>query len=90
MSQSRTGVYAPHDGQLDLTGDVLLYRDDGMTLTTDTATIDLKAGAATGAERVHAEGPFGTLDAQGFALTDRGGVIQFTGPGRLVLNGKQK
>jgi lipopolysaccharide export system protein LptC len=39
---------------------------------------------------VHAEGPFGTLDAQGFALTDKGSVIQFTGPGRLVLNGRNQ
>ena len=29
----------------------------------------------------------GYLDAQGFSLLDRGTVIQFTGPGRLVLNG---
>lgn len=90
MAQARRGVYAPHDGQLDLAGEVVLYRDDGITLVTDVATLDLRAGAATGAERVHAEGPFGTLDAQGFALTDRGGVIQFTGPGRLVLNGGRK
>jgi lipopolysaccharide export system protein LptC len=90
MSQARRGVYAPHDGQLDLTGDVVLYRDDGLTLITDAATIDLHAGAATGSERVHVEGPFGTLDAQGFALTDRGGVIQFAGPGRMVLNGARR
>jgi lipopolysaccharide export system protein LptC len=38
---------------------------------------------------VHAEGPFGTLDAQGFAVTDRGAVIQFPGPGRLLLNAAQ-
>ncbi len=35
---------------------------------------------------VHAEGPFGTLDAQGFTLTDKGSAIQFFGPGHLVLN----
>ncbi len=26
------------------------------------------------------EGPFGTLDAQGFTITDKGAAIQFTGP----------
>jgi lipopolysaccharide export system protein LptC len=86
MVQSRRGVYLQHRDILDLSRDVVLYRDDGTTLTTDSATVDLKAGAAAGADLVHAEGPFGTLDAQGFALTDKGAAIQFFGPGRLVLN----
>ena len=86
MAQSRSGVYLQHEGSLDLWNDVQLYRDDGTTLATSSATLDLKQGAAAGAEMVHAEGPFGTLDAQGFAVTDRGAIMQFTGPGRLVLN----
>jgi lipopolysaccharide export system protein LptC len=90
MVQSHQGVYMQHTSLLDLSGDVVLYRDDGLTMTTDVATLDLKAGAATSAERVHAEGPFGSLDAQGFSLTDRGAVVQFAGPGRLVLNGNRR
>jgi lipopolysaccharide export system protein LptC len=89
MARSQDGVYAQHAGQLDLSGNVVLYRDDGVTLITDAATVDLKAGAATSAEKVHAEGPFGVLDAQGFTLTDRGADVHFAGPGRLVLNGHQ-
>ncbi len=89
MGRSLKGTYLQHAGSLDLAGDVQLYRDDGTVMQTDTATLDLKYGAASSADRVHAEGPFGTLDAQGFAVLDRGTVIQFTGPGRLVLNGKQ-
>ena len=90
MVQSRSGVYTQHAGQLDLSGDVVLYRDDGLTLLTDAATLDLKAGVASSADRVHAEGPFGTLDAQGFAVVDHGSVAQFTGPGRLVLNARSR
>lgn len=86
MAQSRQGVYMPHADQLDLSGEVKLYRDDGLVMTTHAATLDLRAGAASGAAKVHVEGPFGSLDAQGFAVLDRGAVIQFTGPGRLVLN----
>jgi len=86
MVRSKQGVYLQHLDDLDLSHDVVLYRDDGTTLTTDAATVDLKAGAAAGAAMVHAEGPFGTLDAQGFALTDKGAAIQFFGPGRLVMN----
>jgi lipopolysaccharide export system protein LptC len=85
MAQSHRGVYLQHEGSLDLSDEVHLYRDDGTTLDTSSATLDLKQGAAAGAELVHSEGPFGTLDAQGFAVTDRGAVMQFTGPGRLIL-----
>lgn len=88
--KAKHGVYLPHADQLDLSGDVTLYRDDGTVMTTAAATMDLKAGAATSADKVHVEGPFGTLDAQGFAVLDRGAVVQFTGPGRLVLNGGSK
>jgi lipopolysaccharide export system protein LptC len=87
MLQSKKGVYMQHLGQLDLFGDVYLYRADGTTLTTSAATADLKVGAAAGNQWTHAEGPFGVLDAQGFALVDKGNVIQFTGPAKLVING---
>ena len=87
MAKAQRGVYLQRTQQLDLSGDVTLYRDDGITLITDSAAVDLKAGAAAGAAMTHAEGPFGTLDAQGFAATDNSTIIRFTGPGRLVLNG---
>ncbi len=87
MLRSRQGVFLQHTNQLDLSHDVVLYRDDGTTVTTDSASVDLKNGAAAGAEPTHAEGPFGTLDAQGFTLTDKGSAIQFLGPARLILNG---
>ena len=90
MLQGDTGVYMQHSSLLDLSGNVTLYREDGTTVTTDTATVDLKAGAAANNSRVHAEGPFGTLDAQAFAITDNGNVMQFTGPARLVMNGQQQ
>jgi lipopolysaccharide export system protein LptC len=87
--RSRLGVFIQHTNLLDMWKDVVLYRDDGATLYTQSMSMDLKSGAAAGAQPVHAEGPFGVLDAQGFALVDKGDVIQFTGPARLVLNGKQ-
>jgi len=84
-SESRYGILIQHLNQLDLWQDVLLYRDDGMTARTQTATLDLKAGAAEGADPVHVEGPIGTLDAIGFATMDKGQSMQF-GPGDAVLN----
>ena len=86
MVQSQDGVFLQHQDLLDMSGDVQLYRDDGVTLRTQTASVDLRQGAATSSDRTHAEGPFGQLDAQGFTLLDKGTAIQFQGPAHLVLN----
>jgi lipopolysaccharide export system protein LptC len=87
MLAAKEGTYMQHLSQLDLMKDVTLYRDDGTTMTTKAASIDLKAGAAAGSDPVHVEGPFGVLDAQGFALMDKGTSIDFAGPAHVVLNG---
>jgi lipopolysaccharide export system protein LptC len=87
MLTSKTGTFIKKLNQLDLVREVTLYRDDGTTMRTESASIDLKAGAAAGSEAVHAEGPFGVLDAQGFTLMDKGNAIDFPGPAHVVLNG---
>ena len=87
MLTSKEGTFVQHANQLDLVKDVTLYRDDGTTMHTASASIDIKAGAAAGSEPVHAEGPFGTLDASGFAITESGAAVDFSGPAHLVLNG---
>ncbi len=87
-AQSENGVYLQHSGMMDMSGDVTLYRDTGVTLRTATASMDMKAGAASSDKPTHVEGPFGTLDSKnGFALVDKGDIIQFDGPSRLLLNG---
>ena len=90
MLQSKKGVYLQHTSQLDLSQDVTLYRDDGTTMVTASASIDLKNGAAASGVATHAEGPFGVLDAQGFTITDKGAAIQFIGPAHLLLNGSER
>jgi len=89
MLAAKEGSFLQHLNQLDLMRDVTLYRDDGTTLQTATATIDMKAGAAAGSDPVHVEGPFGVLDAQGFTVLDKGSAIDFTGPAHVVLNGTE-
>lgn len=86
MLQAKQGVFIQHLSLMDLSQDVTLYREDGTVLQTNTASMDLKAGAAAGSDKTHAEGPFGTLDAQGFTLVDKGAVIQFDGASHAVLN----
>ena len=87
MLTARQGTFVQKLSQLDLLHDVTLYRDDGTTVHTAAASIDMKAGAAAGSDPVHVEGPFGVLDAQGFTLVDKGSAIEFAGPAHLVLNG---
>ncbi len=89
MGQAKQGVFIQRQSLMDLSQDVFLYREDGTVLQTDTMAMDLKAGAATSSDKTHAEGPFGTLDAQGFTLVDKGAVIQFDGESHAVLNGAE-
>ena len=86
LLRARWGVFMQHVNELDLQKQVTLYRQDGTTMVSATATINLKQGAATSNDPTHAEGPFGTLDSEGFTLVDRGAVVQFHGPAHLVLN----
>ena len=86
LLKSKAGVFIEHANELDLEHAVVLYRQDGTTMTSETATMNLKQGAATSNDYTHAEGPFGVLDAQGFTIVDRGGVVQFHGPAHLVMN----
>ena len=87
MLTSKQGTFIQKLNQLDLVKDVTLYRDDGTTMHTESASIDMKLGAAAGSEKVHVEGPFGVLDAEGFTVMDKGSAIDFPGPAHVVLNG---
>ncbi|NVN41974.1 LPS export ABC transporter periplasmic protein LptC, partial [Ameyamaea chiangmaiensis] len=86
MVTGDTGVYMQHAQTLQLTGNVTLYRNDGIIMYGPTADIDLKRGIVASDTWVHAEGPFGVLDAQGWFLAQHEGLAQFRGPGRLILN----
>jgi lipopolysaccharide export system protein LptC len=88
--RSKQGVYIRNDQQLDLSHDVVLYRDDGTTMTTASASVAMKDGAASSGMPTHVDGPFGTLDATGFTTVDKGAAIQFWGPVRVELNGVTK
>ena len=86
LARSAKGVYMQHAHLLDLTGDVTLYRSDGLMMHTPMVDIDVRRGIAASDAWVHIEGPFGQLDAQGFLLSQHDGIAQFRGPGRLIIN----
>jgi len=85
LLEAREGQFDRMRNHLDLAGQVTLWHDNGAMLVTEAAAIDLRANAAAGDRPVAAQGPFGTLAAQGFRLTDRGQIVLFTGRSRLVL-----
>ncbi|WP_025886263.1 LPS export ABC transporter periplasmic protein LptC [Asaia prunellae] len=80
------GVYMQHEQTLNLTGHVVLYRDDGTLMNGLTADIDLHRGVIASNDWVHAEGPFGILDAQGYFIDQHDNLLQFVGPQRVIRN----
>jgi lipopolysaccharide export system protein LptC len=52
--------------------------------------VRLREGAASGDRPTMAQGPFGTIHAQGFEIIDRGAVVVFTGRAHAVLEGRQQ
>ncbi len=87
---AENGKYDRGTQVLDLTGEVNLFQDQGYELHTDAATVHLDQGRATSTVSVYSQGPFGQLESNGFELEDKGKVVHFTGPARLLLNGSAK
>lgn len=85
--EAREGRYDKRRNWLDLAGQVTVLHDDGTQFVTERAAVDMVAGNAAGDDPVAAQGPFGTLTAEGFRLQDRGQVVIFTGRARTVLEG---
>ena len=85
--EARDGRYNRPRNHLDLAGRVTVHHDDGTQFVTESAAVDLAAGAAAGDDAVAAQGPFGNLTAEGFRLMERGQVVIFTGRARAVLEG---
>ena len=81
------GRYDQQLRMLDLGGEVTLFQDQGYTIATDQARIDLEAHAAWGDRPVRGHGPDGEIEAQGFHASEGGDRLVFTGRTRLVLNG---
>lgn len=87
MLSAKHGMYTQGNQILAMHDNVRLYRDDGTTMLTRRANIDLKAGTADGKTPVTAYGPFGTLHSKdGFSVEKRGALVVFKGKSHLVLD----
>ncbi|MDB5369782.1 MAG: hypothetical protein JWP20_1340 [Roseomonas sp.] len=89
LLESQEGEYDRPKNLLDLQGDVTLWHDNGTTMKTDAAHINVHAGEAESDRPTAAQGPFGTLESEGFRLRDRGQVVFFTGRSHAVLEGRR-
>lgn len=85
------GVYRRKEDMLDLTGDVTVFHDNGMSFQTDAATIDLKAHTARGDQPVEGQRSDGEIASDGFEVRDDGKTVIFTGRAYMKIfakNGK--
>ena len=87
---AKSGEYYQKAKRLVLKGQVSLFHDDGYTVQTEIARIDLGAGSADGNKPVIAYGPAGKLRAEGFRIVDKGRRIVFTGKSHLVMRPGQQ
>lgn len=85
---AQSGLYDRSGDKLDLSGEVSVFQDQGYELHTESMSINLKTGNATSRAAVDGQGPFGELKATGFDLQEKGDVVMFTGPARVILNGQ--
>jgi lipopolysaccharide export system protein LptC len=87
--QADHGVFHRDAGTVDLSGNVTLFHDTGLSFETDAATVDLKNDWAGGTQPVEGQNGDGQLVAQGFEIKDDGKTILFTGRSYLKLYPKK-
>lgn len=83
---SKTGVYFPNRGEINLSGDVVITsRDTGLVMTSQAITANLDAGEMVSDNAVRVENDDGYIVADSMQLFDRGDRIIFSGNPRLTL-----
>ncbi|WP_419903009.1 LPS export ABC transporter periplasmic protein LptC [Kiloniella sp.] len=82
---AQSGIYDRDEKYLNLNGNVNIFQDQGFQILTEEAMFDAKAGSAFGQLPVEGHGPAGTINSEGFVITDRGKRITFTGKSRLII-----
>jgi len=82
---AQSGAYRQDVNRLFLEGDVKLVYDQQYTLKTAELDIDMKEAQAWSETDVRTTGPMGTLQAKGLEARNAEGILNFTGPAKLVL-----
>lgn len=79
------GIFRRDEEILDLSGGVDLFHDDGYEFRTAQARLNFGTSAASGESPIRGQGPFGTIEAEGFRVAGTGDSIFFTGKSRLLV-----
>ncbi len=79
------GIFQRDAEILDLSGGVDLFHDEGYEFQTAEARLDFGTSAASGDSPIRGQGPFGTIEAEGFRIAGTGDSIFFTGKSRLIV-----
>lgn len=87
---AKDGLYHRNADTIDLSGDVTLDHDNGMTFHTSTAQVDMKAKVAAGSDPVQGHNDTSDINSEGFRILDDGNVIIFTGKTLLKLHDREK
>jgi lipopolysaccharide export system protein LptC len=66
--KSDSGTVDTENRLLDLAGNISIFSDNGYEAHAPVAQIDLKTGVVHGSQTVEAQGPIGTLSADGFEI----------------------
>ena len=82
---SPKGRYHRNGSILELDGPVNLFHDSGLEIQTGAINFNLASGDGAGHDPLHGQGPFGSIDSNGFRIREGGKVFQFTGKTRVVL-----
>lgn len=85
---AKNGIVTPHKNTLFFPETVSAFYDDGYEMHTSSVNVNLRATRAIGKEHVKAQGPLGSLDADGFVLNTEKKRLIFTGNVKVVLNPK--
>lgn len=83
---ANSGNYDQKEKTLKLVGSVNLFHDSGYEFKTAAADVDFATGTAVGNKPVEGQGPFGTLQAEGFHITNEGKRMLFTGKAKLTIH----
>ena len=81
------GVVDTKTHVLEVSGGMHLISRDGYDARTQSAVADLKAGTVHGEHGIEAEGTFGRITAERFALSRDTRQLRFSGNVHMVLNG---
>lgn len=85
MVTADSGRFHMPSQTLELVGSVRLYHDQGYTLETAKANVDLDRGLVSGRSSVSGHGPAGAIEGTGFLINNKDNSVFVRGPASMLL-----